>query len=60
MIMKKLLCRMGFHDFYGINKWEPSIDARTVTKVTFTTRCSRCDFEAVDVYEYDPETGEVK
>ncbi len=49
---------MGFHDFYHVNKWEPSIDARIVTKATFTTRCSRCDYEHIDVYEFDPVTGE--
>ncbi len=55
--LHKLLCKIGFHDYYHINKWEPSIEARIVTKVTYKTRCSRCDFEHIDVYEFDPTTG---
>ena len=45
------------HDFYHINVWEPSIEAKIVNKATFKTYCGRCDYEHIDVYEFDPITG---
>jgi hypothetical protein len=56
-LLHKLLCKMGFHDWYSVNKWEPSREARIVTKVTFKSICARCDLEIVDVHEFDPVTG---
>jgi len=53
----KLLCKMGFHDFQFISKWEPSKVARVVTKVSFTSFCSRCGLKIEDVHEFDPVTG---
>jgi hypothetical protein len=48
---------MGFHDWYHVNKWEPSMYAKIVTKVTFTSICSRCDLRNENIYEFDPVTG---
>lgn len=56
-LLNKLLCRMGFHDFQFISKWEPSKVARIVTKVTYTSLCSRCNLKIEDVHEYDRITG---
>jgi len=53
----KILCKLGMHDFYHINVWEPSIEAKIVNKATFKTYCGRCDYEHIDVYEFDPITG---
>jgi len=55
--LNKLLCKLGFHNFYHVNIWEPSIKAKIVNKVTFKTFCGRCDYAEINVHEFDPETG---
>ncbi len=56
-LLYKLLCKLGLHDYYHVNVWEPSIKAKIVNKVTFKTYCGKCDFEKIDVNEFDPKTG---
>ena len=42
--MKKIaiLCKLGFHKWSFVDRWEPNIHARIVTRFKQTATCSRC------------------
>ena len=37
-----MLCRIGLHSRQVTQEWEPSIQAKIVTRFTFTIFCRRC------------------
>lgn len=55
--MLKLLCKIGLHDWFFRDKWEPSIKATVVTRWTFTARCLRCGRTEMHDVHFDGKTG---
>ena len=53
----KILCMLGFHNWYHYHEYYPSISAKIVTKWTHTAICSRCEKIKKTEHNFDPKTG---